>query len=155
VKPRILKSGTPEYRKFLHSLLDRRSGDGHDIDTAVSKIIADVRRRGDRALIEYTRRFDRVALTSRTLRVSKRELRRALDQLPRDERRALELAARRIGSFHRKTLEKAFSYRDAIGVRLGQLVTPLRRVASTCPAGWRLSVFCVDERDSRAGRRRH
>ena len=55
MKPRVLKSQTPEFKKFLDAILARRGGDSAGIDRAVSKIIADVRKRGDRALIEFTR----------------------------------------------------------------------------------------------------
>ena len=135
MKPRILKSGSAEFARFLERLLARRDGDGAGIDAAVSRIIADVRKRGDRALIDYTRRFDRVKLTVKTMRASKSAMQAALRELPREQRRALELAARRIASFHRKTVEKPFSYKDGIGMRLGQMVRPLDRVGIYVPGG--------------------
>ena len=55
MKPRVLKSQTPEFKKFLAAILARRGGDSAGIDAAVSKIIADVRKRGDRALIDLHR----------------------------------------------------------------------------------------------------
>jgi histidinol dehydrogenase len=67
--------------------------------------------------------------------VTASERRAALTHLPRDDRRALELAARRIADFHRRTIEKSFSYRDRAGMRLGQLVNPLRRVGIYVPGG--------------------
>ncbi|HYB92236.1 MAG TPA: histidinol dehydrogenase, partial [Candidatus Binataceae bacterium] len=66
---RILKAGTPRARSFIEAMLARRGGlDEPRVNAAVSKIIVDVRRRGDRALIDYTRKFDGVRLTARTLR---------------------------------------------------------------------------------------
>ena len=94
MRPRILKSRTPEFRKFLATILARRGGDSDAIDSSVAKIIEHVRKRGDRALIELTAKFDRVKLTTTTLRVTSAERRSALAHLPRDDRRALELAAR-------------------------------------------------------------
>jgi histidinol dehydrogenase len=136
MKPRVLKSGTPEFRRFLAAIIARRGGeDGSRIDAAVADIIADVRKRGDAALIDYTEKFDRVKLTPKTLRVSRNELRDALAQLPKADRRALELAARRIASFHRRTIEKPFSYTDNLGMRLGQMVRPLDRVGIYVPGG--------------------
>ncbi len=132
---RLLRSGTPEFERFLKTLRDRRRSDGGKIDAAVAAIIGQVRRRGDRALIELTARFDGVRLTAGKLRVAPDEMRAALDELDRDERRALELAARRIRAFHRHTLESSFSYRDASGMRLGQLVRPLERVGIYVPGG--------------------
>jgi histidinol dehydrogenase len=135
MKPRILRSGTAECARFLDRLLARRDGDAASVDAAVAEIIADVRKRGDRALIDYTRRFDRVKLSLKTLRATGSEMRAALRDLPREQRSALELAARRIAAFHRKTLEKPFSYKDGIGVRLGQMVRPLDRVGIYVPGG--------------------
>jgi histidinol dehydrogenase len=136
MKPRILKSGTPEFKQFLASIMARRGGDdGSRVDAAVTDIIAEVRRRGDAALIDYTERFDRVKLTPKTLRVSAKELRDALAQLPREDRRALELAAKRIAAFHKKTIEKPFLYTDDLGMRLGQLVRPLDRAGIYVPGG--------------------
>ena len=60
MRPRVLKSNTPEFKKFLAAILARRGGDSADLDGAVAKIIADVRSRCDRALIELTAKFDHV-----------------------------------------------------------------------------------------------
>ena len=136
MKPRVLKAGTPEFKRFLDAIIARRGGDdGSRVDAAVARIIGEVRKRGDAALIEYTEKFDRVRLTAKTLRVSPEELRDALAQLPKADRRALELAARRIAVFHKKTIEKPFSYIDSLGMRLGQMVRPLDRVGIYVPGG--------------------
>ena len=136
MKPRVLRSGTPEFKRFLDAILARRGGDDEShIDAVVGGIIADVRKRGDAALIEYTERFDRVKLTAKKLRVSADELRDSLRQLPKADRQALELAARRIAAFHKKTIEKPFSYTDDLGIRLGQMVRPLDRVGIYVPGG--------------------
>jgi len=137
MKPRVLKSGTPQFKRFFEAIIARRGGDDDAtrVDAAVADIIADVRKRGDTALIDYTLGFDRVKLTPKTIRVSASELRDALAHLPKADRRALELAARRIAAFHKKTIEKPFSYTDSLGMRLGQLVRPLDRVGIYVPGG--------------------
>ena len=135
MRPRVLKSRTPEFKKFLAAILARRGIDDAGVDSAVSKIIADVRKRGDRALIELTARFDRVKLTSTTLRVTPAERQSAINRIPADDRRALELAAERIADFHRRTMEKSFIYRDKSGMRLGQMVQPMHRVGIYVPGG--------------------
>src|SRR5216684_9127569 len=135
MRPRVLRSRTPEFKKFLAATLARRGGDTDAIDGAVAKIIAAVRKRGDRALIELTKKFDRVQLTAATLRVTSAECRSALESISAADRRALELAARRIADFHRRTMEKSFIYRDRVGMRLGQMVHPLRRVGIYVPGG--------------------
>ena len=135
MRPRVLKSQTAEFRKFLAAILARRGGDGAGIDRAVSKIIADVRKRGDRALIDLTAKFDRVKLTPATIRVTPAERRSAIKRIAAEDRSALELAARRIADFHRRTMEKSFSYRDHVGMRLGQMVQPMHRVGIYVPGG--------------------
>jgi len=132
---RLFDSDSPAFGRFLDALTDRRGESGGAVDEAVAKIIAAVRRGGDRALIGFVRRFDGVKLDRKRLRVSASELDSARDALPAGERRALELAARRIGDFHRHTLEKSFSYRDGLGMRLGQIVRPLKRVGIYVPGG--------------------
>jgi histidinol dehydrogenase len=132
---RVLKSRSTEFQKFLATLLDRRGGDTASVDSAVAKIIQDVRKRGDRALIDLTAKFDRVKLTVETLRVRPAECRSALNRISAEDRHALELATRRIADFHRRTVEKSFVYRDRSGMRLGQMVQPLKRVGIYVPGG--------------------
>jgi len=132
---RLLDSGSPECAKFLDALAVRHGESGGGVDQAVAKIIGEVRGGGDRALVALTRRFDGVRIGVDQLRVSGAELKAARAALPAGDRRALELAARRIAQFHRRTLDKSFSYRDGIGMRLGQMVQPLRRVGIYVPGG--------------------
>jgi len=131
----ILDSGTPGCGRFLDRLLARRGASAGAIDQTVAAIIAEVRRDGDEALVRLTARFDGVRIPRGRLPVTAAELRAARAQLPAAERRALELAARRIEAFHRHTRERPFSYRDALGMRLGQLVRPLARVGIYVPGG--------------------
>jgi histidinol dehydrogenase len=116
-------------------LARRDGGDASRADAAVAAIIRDVRRRGDAALIAYTRRFDGVMLVKGSLRVTAAELKAATGSIPTKDRRALELAAKRIAEFHRRTLEASFTYKDRYGMRLGQMVRPLRRVGIYVPGG--------------------
>jgi len=123
-------------RRFMALIIARRGGaDEAKVNDAVAKIIAAVRRRGDRALFDYTQKFDGVKLTPRTLRVTAAELASAPKKIPARDRLALELAARRIARFHRETLERPFAFIDDLGMRLGQLVRPLHRVGLYVPGG--------------------
>jgi histidinol dehydrogenase len=106
-----------------------------DVERTVRAILADVRRRGDAALFAYTRRFDGIALSARTVEVPRAAMRRALDELPAGVRRDLKLAARRIRDFHRRQRQTSWSYRDATGTRLGQQVRALERVGVYVPGG--------------------
>jgi histidinol dehydrogenase len=132
---RIFDSASADFGRFIDAILSRRGESGGAVDRAVAKIIGQVRAGGDRALLDLIRRYDGVKLGAARLRVSAAELRAARDALPRAERRALELAARRIAAFHRRTVERSFSYRDPLGMRLGQIVRPLARVGIYVPGG--------------------
>ncbi len=135
MKLRPWPSSGKEFKRWFDSLRARRRVGDPRVEAAAARIIAAVRRGGDRALLALSRRLDRVELTARSLKVSEREMAVAGAALSVDERRALALAARRIRDFHRRTLEKSFSYRDSLGVRLGQAVRPLTRVGLYVPGG--------------------
>ena len=105
--------------RFLE-LLDMKRENDADVNAAVAAIIADVRQRGNDALIEYTKKFDRQPeLSADTLRITAAEVDAALAQVDADLYRSLELAAERIRDFHRRQLPESYSYTDAQGVRLG------------------------------------
>jgi len=131
----IFSSHTPAFKQWLHQLLDHRSALGDGVEGAVASIIEAVRERGDDALIDLTERYDHVTLNKTALRVSPRDVARALSSLARDQRKALETAAKRIREFHLRTLEKSFTYKDQFGMRLGQVVQPLARVGIYVPGG--------------------
>ena len=109
------------------------------VEQAVADILADVRRRGDAAVLEYTKRFDAVEAASLSeLELEPAELKRAFDGLPSGQRAALEAAAARVRSYHeaqRRASGESWSYRDADGTLLGQKVTPLDRVGIYVPGG--------------------
>src|SRR5208283_3254580 len=109
MRPRVLKSQTPEFRKFLAAILARRGADSASVDRAVSKIIADVRKRGDRALIDLTAKFDGVKLTRATIRVTPAQRRSALKRTGAEDRRTLELASRPSTAFPRRRMKRAFT----------------------------------------------
>ena len=109
-------------------------------DTAVAKtvedILADVKRRGDAAVIEYTNRFDRMQARSMDeLEIPAARLQEALARIPAPAREALELAAARLRSYHRHQKQETWTYTEADGTVLGQQVTPLDRVGLYVPGG--------------------
>jgi histidinol dehydrogenase len=132
---RVLEFGTAAFERFVTLLNRPVADDGDGVNSAVAKTIAQVRRGGDRALISLTRRFEGIKLAPDRIRVDPAEIRSARYALAAAERRALELAARRITEFHRRTLTRPFSYRDSLGIRLGQAVRPLERIGMYVPGG--------------------
>lgn len=109
------------------------------IEQVVADILADVQRRGDEAVLDYTRRFDRLDVDGMpALELTAVELRAAFESLPAQQKDALEAAARRVRSYHeaqKKASGESWSYRDADGTLLGQKVTPLDRVGIYVPGG--------------------
>ena len=120
------------FTRLLHWSPEQDQG----IEQAVSAILADVQARGDEALMDYTRRFDRLDVHEAAgLRLSQADLQAALDGLPALERQALERAAERIRRYHEHQRTSSWMYTEADGTRLGQRVLPLDRVGLYVPGG--------------------
>ena len=109
------------------------------IEQRVADILADVKRRGDAAVLEHTARFDGLQVASMAeLELTQADFRRAFDGLPQAQKDALQAAARRVRSYHeaqKKAGGESWSYRDEDGTLLGQKVTPLDRVGIYVPGG--------------------
>jgi len=133
--PRRLFSRANGFAAEFTALLRGKRETAADVDEAVAAIIADVRARGDSALIELTRKLDRMSLDEATLRVSVAEIDAAGQACPADALEALDLAARRIESYHRRLLPADLDYVDAEGMRLGARWRPLAAVGIYVPGG--------------------
>jgi histidinol dehydrogenase len=132
---RVLSTRDRDFARQFAGIRERGAGGGAAVEAQARRIVDAVRRRGDRAVIEYTRRFDQVARTAAQFRVEDAEIRNAQQAVAPAALRALRLAARRIAAFHRRQRATSWSYRDAAGLRLGQLITPLTRVGIYVPGG--------------------
>ena len=120
----------------LATLLAWNPEQDEGIERTVAAILRDVRARGDTAVLEYTRRFDRLDLADAArLELPRAELEAAAAGLPAAQRDALEAAARRVRDYHRHQLAQSWSYTEPDGTRLGQKVTPLDRVGLYVPGG--------------------
>jgi len=106
-----------------------------DVETTVRTILEDVAARGDRALVELTRRFDRIDLDKIGMRVGPSELDAALGSIERETRAALELAKERIEAHHRRQLPRDELYVDSIGVELGSRWTAIETAGLYVPGG--------------------
>jgi histidinol dehydrogenase len=133
---RRLKSSAPDFAARLAAVLAFEGAQDPQIDATVADILDTVRRRGDAAVLAYTRRFDRVEASSvAQLEFTRDEMRRALSALPPAQRDALGEAAARVRRYHDKQLAQSWSYTDEDGTRLGQQITPLDRVGLYVPGG--------------------
>jgi histidinol dehydrogenase len=130
----IFRAGGAGFRRRLAAIAERAAAGDGDVERVVRDIVDQVRKKGDRALVEATRRFDRVDVRG-AMEVSQRELARAEASIDPAARRALRLAARRIRDFHRRQVQRGWRYRDRSGLVLGQKIEPLERVGVYVPGG--------------------
>ncbi|WP_201209029.1 histidinol dehydrogenase [Rhodocyclus purpureus] len=129
-------SADTDFRERLDALLAFEGAQDESVDRAVAAILADVKSRGDAAVVEYTNRFDRLAATSLAeLELPASALQAALAGLPDEQRAALEAAAARVRSYHERQPLQGWQYEEADGTLLGQQVTPLDRVGLYVPGG--------------------
>ena len=133
--PVTLSTRDADFEAGFRRLLEAKRESSADVDAAVSAIIEDVVRRGDAALIDYTRRFDGVDLTPDSLRLSPREITEAAATAPVETVAALRMAAERIESFHRRQLPAAIDYVDEAGVRLAARWRPIAAAGLYVPGG--------------------
>ena len=140
IQIRKLDSTDPGFRQQLSAVLAFEAGEDEAIDQAAAKILAEVKSRGDAAVLDYTRQFDRVdAADVAALEIKQAELQRALNSLSPVRRAALQTAADRVRAYHERQKQECgsngFSYTEADGTVLGQKVTPLDRVGIYVPGG--------------------
>ena len=131
---RVIESRDKDFPALLSSITGRGEEDAGRVEAAVKAIIDAVRKKGDRALSEYTKKFDGVDLLGR-YEVAPKEINRAAAALPKKDLRLLELAASRIESFHKKQLQNSWFTTDSNGTTLGVKVTPLQRAGIYVPGG--------------------
>jgi histidinol dehydrogenase len=125
----------PGFEEGFRRLLEEKREVAADVDAAVTAIIEDVARRGDKALIEYSRRFDGVDLAVTSLRLTRDELAAGAASAPPATIAALRLAAERLEVFHRRQLPLPIDYVDAVGVRLANRWGPIAAVGLYVPGG--------------------
>jgi histidinol dehydrogenase len=135
VPPHRLDASAPGFEEEFQAFLGRNRDSDEDVDRVVAEIVADVRARGDAALVEYTRRFDRFDTDVAGLRVTEAERAAAAATVPPAEREALAFAARRIEAFHRRLLPADVDFTDASGTRLGARYRPVDAAGVYVPGG--------------------
>jgi len=135
MKIKIVKTTDHDYKSFLARLMQRDGNRQGAVEKRVGEIVRAVERKGDSALLRYAQMFDRVRLTRATMEVKPGEIEKAMTTVPAKDLRILRMAARRIGAFHRRQVQKSWGYRDPLGMLLGQRITPLGRVGVYVPGG--------------------
>ena len=133
---RRLSSRAPDFLAMLDALLHFDDGTDEAIERTVAEVLANVRKLGDAAVLDYTRRFDRLdAARMADLELGQDMLKAAFDGLPAVQSQALRDAAARIRGYHERQKAESWEYTETDGTRLGQKVTPLDRVGLYVPGG--------------------
>ncbi|MEP3440882.1 MAG: histidinol dehydrogenase [Sulfitobacter sp.] len=117
--PVFLDAADPDFEQAFTTLLNAKREDSPDVDAVVAGIIADVRSRGDAAVIDLTAKFDRITLTPDSLRITADEIAAAVAQVSDEDKAALELAASRIRAYHSRQLPADEQWTDETGATLG------------------------------------
>lgn len=133
--PMFLSSTDPQFETQVAQLLTMKREDAVDVDDTVAAIIADVRARGDTAVLELTAKFDRLELTPETLAFSPAEIEAEIAKVPADERAALELAAERIRAYHARQMPEDARWTEPTGAELGWRWTPVSAAGLYVPGG--------------------
>ena len=133
--PVFLNSLDSNFEKDFGMLLSSKREDSIDVDISVREIIGLVKEQGDQALIDYTRKFDRIELTSDKIRFNKSELAEQILKVPERERSALELAAARIEAYHKRQIPSNALWTDENGVELGWRWSPIAAAGLYVPGG--------------------
>ncbi|HET7791784.1 MAG TPA: histidinol dehydrogenase [Rhizobacter sp.] len=139
VNVRQLATASADFEAEFQRVLHWSAETDHAIEERVAAILADVQKRGDAAVLEYTERFDGLKAPSvAALEITRDELQAAVSAITPKQRSALEAAAERVRDYHQRQLEacgRSWSYRDADGTLLGQKVTPIDRLGMYVPGG--------------------
>jgi histidinol dehydrogenase len=133
--PVFLNTTDAGFEAAFRTLLGQKREEAEDVDQAVAQIIADVRGRGDRAVIELTARFDRLTLSPETLAFTPTEIDAEIARVSPEDRAALELAADRIRAYHNRQKPQDEAWTDATGAMLGWRWTPVSAAGLYVPGG--------------------
>ena len=133
--PVRLKTTDSDFSASFAALLDTKREAAEDVDAAVRAIVGEVAERGDEALIELSKKFDRIDLAKAGLKISQEEIDAGARKVSGETLAALELAKDRIEQHHRRQVPEDLRYVDALGVELGHRWTPLDSVGLYVPGG--------------------
>jgi len=133
--PQFLDYSQPDFEAAFAALLSAKREESTDVDDTVAGIIAQVRENGDAAVIALTQKFDRIALTPETLRITAAEVDAAVAEVSAEDRAALELAATRIRDYHARQLPEDAEWTDDVGATLGWRWTAVSAAGLYVPGG--------------------
>ena len=127
-------SDSPKFSNALKSFCQNAVVSG-DVSAVVTSVLADVKARGDKAVLEYTEKFDGAKLGAKAMRVDPAELKAAVKSLSADDRKAIRESIAMVKDFHKKTLPKNWKAKNAQGGVVGERFYPIQRVGLYVPGG--------------------
>ncbi|MEC9413131.1 MAG: histidinol dehydrogenase, partial [Pseudomonadota bacterium] len=131
-----LSASQADFWSSLEEILAWEGVSDDKVTDIVKEILAEVKSRGDEAVLEYSRRFDHVTAEKMSdLEISLERAKAALENIPAEQRQALEAAAQRVRQYHDHQKQSSWSYTEEDGTLLGQQVTPLDRAGLYVPGG--------------------
>ena len=133
--PSFLSTQDADFEARFNALLGMKREEAEDVDQAVAGIIADVRARGDQAVLDLTTKFDRLTLTAESLAFTPDEIEAECAKVSPEDRAALELAAQRIRAYHSRQMPKDEMWTDSAGASLGWRWTPVSAAGLYVPGG--------------------
>ena len=133
--PQFLSTSDADFEARFIALLGAKREDSPDVDHVVAEIIADVRARGDQAVLDLTAKFDRLDLTAQTMRFSEAEIEAECAKVDAADKAALALAAQRIRAYHSRQMPEDASWTDEAGATLGWRWTPVSAAGLYVPGG--------------------
>jgi histidinol dehydrogenase len=131
-----LNSSDKDFNSSLNKLLAWDDQLDANVHSVVKNVLNDIKRNGDKALISYTQKFDGLSVNHASeLEIPKAQLLAALENLPSDQRTALEASAKRVLDYHQRQLQPSWDFTETDGTKLGQRVTPIDRAGLYVPGG--------------------
>lgn len=132
---KIVQIKSNKIDKYLKGLRRSTSLSDPKLESTTKKIVDDVKNNGDNALFKYTKKFDKVELSKRTVKVTAKEIEQAQKLVPSKIKANLRTAARRVREFHKHKMPKGSMYKDRLGNELGWLISPIERAGLYVPGG--------------------
>lgn len=131
----ILNTKQKNFSKEFSRVLESKREQSNINKNIVLQIIKQVKKNKDKAVIQYSKKFDNIKLNKKNILISKKEIKQIISTLDVKVKRAIQIAYKRIYSFHKKQLVHSFQYKDAFNNQLGYKYTPLNKVGIYIPGG--------------------
>ena len=132
---KLLNTKKNSFEKSFNLILNSRRSQSKDNIKIVQKIINNVRKSGDKSLIQYTAKFDKIKLRPVQIKLDKKLINKEIKSLDKSIKKSIDVAFDRITTFHKKQIIKGFRFKDKFGNQLGYKITPMNKVGVYVPGG--------------------